>query len=125
MKSTYEIPGLFWDGIPISSQIPEELSVGEFPQLARVPRNLFDAVSFKRTFLLSDLLKAPSKSWIESSIASLVDCDEVIIAIDYRPRASGSIPQRFYEKRLAQAISYVRELLPDVKISVADWRIAT
>ena len=124
MKSTYEIPGLFWEDIPISSHIPEKLSAGDLPQLAGIPRNLFDTVSFRRTILLSDLFKAPSMSWIESSLASLVDCAVVVIAIDYRPRASGSIPQQFYEKRFVQAISYVRESLPNVKISVADWKVA-
>lgn len=124
MKSTYEIPGLFWDDVPISPLPPEKLSMHDLPQPAGVPRNLFDTVSFKRTILLSDLFKAPSKSWIDNSIASLAECDEIVIAIDYRLRAPGSIPRRFYEKRLAQAISYVRESLPNVMISVVDWRIA-
>ena len=124
MKSTYEIPGLFWDDVPISPLAPEKLSTDDLPQSAGVPRNLFDTVSFKRTVLLSDLFKAPSKSWVDNSIASLAECDEIVIAIDYRPRASGSIPRRFYEKRLAQVVSYVHEALPNVKISVADWRIA-
>lgn len=123
MKSTYEIPGLFWDSLPINTEVPGLASADSLPLLVGTPRNLFDLISFRRAVPLSELFKLPTSSLIESLIAPLADCAEVVIVVDYYPRALGSVPRAFYEKRLAQALSLIQKLLPNVKISVSNWGV--
>lgn len=118
MKATYQLIGVTWD-----HQQGEELPANPAPLAPEVselgsPACLFDDICVRRYVRVSDLLACDDIAEIDGIATRAQACKEVDVLIDYVPCA-GVVVQRFFERRVGQAVARLRCALPNANVIVA------
>lgn len=116
MHASYKLIGAHWDGLPQTEELPLSIPFESGMLLFGAPRTLFDIVCCRRAASLSHLFSCASLDEVDAYILLGEDCDEVVLLVDVRPRASGTVPNEFFKKRLRQVLYRVKTVLPEAEI---------
>ena len=84
------------------------------------PRNLFDVGSYRRGVSLIRLLSFANLEEVDAYLLWGYECDEIVLLVDFCPKASGEVPNAFFEKRLCQVVSHIKAILPRARILLMD-----
>lgn len=119
MKSTYTLPGVFWDRKP-ESDIPKPTAYNLLVPEAGLPYCLFDVGGTQRSIRLTELFDVSNQNDMDRIAAKLMGCDTIAVIIDYQPQNAGSIQREFYRKRVRQIISLLETLPPGARVTIME-----
>lgn len=119
MKTTYRLPGLFWDHRPESHNRSEPVPYDVRYSAFGSPRCLFDCDGNRRFINLTTLFAMSGKDDVKSLHHQLRDCIEVAVMLDYMPSSPGRVQRDFYWQRVRQALCLVEECAP-IQMPVRD-----
>ncbi len=116
MKSTYFLPGAYWDNLPpCKGAIPLECDDGTFSDLGSRD-TLFDQDGQRRQLSFRRLLNVESDDELAALTLPLAHCRHLGLSLDYIPEAHSPTHRRFYSLRLAQVIAKLRSILPEADL---------
>lgn len=127
MKSTYFLPGRYWDNKPLYfGKVEVDPATCCFGDLGS-PISLFDMEGKRRQVLLSRLFTIDTCPQFAESMIDLLDCVDIGINIDYVPRAPIPVHWTFFFTRLLQMLGQLHEVVPKARLHIlvsGSFRIA-
>ncbi len=118
MKSTYCLPGVFWDGkTPTTESFrvrKDEETLLDF----KYDFELFDTKRYIRKIRISEFLSAENADDAERIVEKLKHCDEILVTIDCFLSTRNETLDRFVWRRVSQILHYLRQRLPDIDIRI-------
>lgn len=119
MKSTYELIGTFWDGRPANFTAKTVPYNPLTPELGTA-YCLFDIDGKHRSIRLSTLFAVQNDADWEQIKECVVDCRQITVIDDCRPRFQGEVVQQFHERRLRQVLHLLQRSAPGALVSITD-----
>lgn len=119
MKSTYNLLSIHLDHQPIPKSKPQLIRVSDIPVCSEIDEeySLMDIPYFIRKVSGLKLLSTVSLNESATLIKKNVDCQELIIILDYQ--CFSEIACTLYMKRILQTISYLQSCYPGMTVFLA------
>lgn len=116
MKKSYCLIGQFWDHKPaLTCQLVYSAHDTEALGYRSEP-SLFDLVEKRRYIKLSTLLNMEDEKQVDELKFLLDGCDKLEILVDYKPVLASKAHVMFYEHRLCQCVTLLKQLFPTINI---------
>lgn len=118
MKSTYYLPGLYWDNKPLyTGKFTVEHDTYRYGDPGS-PLSLFDMSGKKRQIPLSALFAIDTYQQFVDATIDLRDCTDIGITLDYAPMVSSATHLTFLATRLLQMLGQLHRITPAAELHI-------